>query len=62
MFGWPAFLDAVRKLGDYIKSKVRFKECPGTTWTVEMVYAITNDLDFAKSSAKTQEERVPFLE
>ena len=34
----------------------------GTTWTVEMVYAIMNDLDFAKSSAKIQEERVPFIE
>lgn len=38
------------------------KIIPGTTWTLELVYAIMNDLDYAKSSSKTQEERIPFIE
>ena len=29
---------------------------------MELVYAIMNNLDYAKSSAKTQEERMPFIE
>ncbi len=34
----------------------------GTTWTIEMVYLLVNDLDYDKATAKTQENRVPFTE
>jgi hypothetical protein len=34
----------------------------GTTWTVEMVYLIVNNLDYELAISKTQEERMPFIE
>jgi hypothetical protein len=34
----------------------------GSTWTVEMVYLIVNNLDYDLATSKTQEERVPFRE
>jgi hypothetical protein len=34
----------------------------GTTWTVEMVYLIVNNLDYDLATSKTQEERMPFIE
>ena len=34
----------------------------GTSWTLEMVYAIVNELDFTKTLAKPDSERIPFIE
>ena len=63
MFGWLVFRNVVLKSHDC--SNINIVTIPkylGTTWTLEMVYAIMNELDLAKTLAKPDSERIPFLE
>ena len=63
MFGWLVFRNVVLKSHDCSNiNRVNIPKYLGTTWTLEMVYAIVNELDLAKTLAKPDSDRIPFLE